>query len=83
MWLPFTINSILSLCAYALKEGPKKEKLTEWAENFQTYSMYSAILTGFVVSIVRTREPYFKYLAKKEFLEWFGILISDKDTKNS
>ena len=41
------------------------------------------MMTGFIMAIIRTREPYFKFLIKKKFLEWFGIVVSEKEIKDS
>lgn len=34
-------------------------------------------MIGFVISIVRMSEPYFKFLIKKEVCEWFGIYVPE------
>jgi len=33
------------------------------------------MFTGLVMSIIRVREPYFKFLIKQKFCSWFGILM--------
>ena len=32
---------------------------------------------------IRVSEPYFKFLIKKQFYEWFGILLDEKEISNS
>lgn len=45
--------------------------------------MFSAILTGLVMSFVRMAEPYFFFLIKQEFFSWFGILVNEKDREKA
>jgi len=42
-------------------------------------SMMTAMMTGFIMALIRSSEPYFKFLLKKQFLEYFGILLSEKE----
>lgn len=42
-------------------------------------SIYTSIFTGFFMSIIRAREPYFRFLISKEFKSWFGILMDEND----
>jgi len=46
-------------------------------------SIYSSMLTGFIMSIIRAREPYFKFLINKEVKSWFGILMDENDAQIS
>jgi hypothetical protein len=42
-------------------------------------TIYTSIFTGFFMSIIRAREPYFRFLISKQFKSWFGILIDEDD----
>lgn len=35
------------------------------------------------MSLIRIQEPYFKFLIKKQFYAFFGILMHEKDIQNS
>ena len=35
------------------------------------------------MSIIRSREPYFKFLIRREVCGWFGIPMTEDDIKNS
>lgn len=75
---------------YAAQEIKKSEdensdyqkylRIDKWMMNI---SIYSSMMTGFIMSIIRAREPYFKFLIKKEICSWFGILMDENDEKNS
>jgi hypothetical protein len=41
------------------------------------------MMTGFIMAFIRTREPYFRFLIKKKFLEYFGIILSEKEIAES
>lgn len=41
------------------------------------------MLTGTILSFIRIQEPYFKFLIKKQFKEFFGILMDEKDIHES
>ena len=45
--------------------------------------MVTAMTTGFIMAIIRSNEPYFKLLIRKQFLGWFGELLSEKEIKES
>lgn len=45
--------------------------------------MVTAMSTGLILAIIRTREPYFKFLIKKQIKEWFGILMDEKEIHKS
>ena len=46
-------------------------------------SIVAAMMTGFIMAMIRVSEPYFKFLIKKQIMEWFGILMDEKETENS
>ncbi len=35
------------------------------------------------MTIIRTREPYFKFLIKQQWMSYFGELMDEKDIANS
>jgi hypothetical protein len=41
------------------------------------------VLTGVIMTIIRTREPYFKFLIKQQWMSFFGELMDEKDIANS
>lgn len=45
--------------------------------------MITAMTTGLIMAIIRSNEPYFKLLIRKQFLGWFGELLSEKEIKES
>lgn len=49
----------------------------------QESSIYSALVTGIIISLVRINEPYFKFVIKREVWSWFGELLSEEDVKCS
>jgi hypothetical protein len=53
-----------------------------WAETFQEASVYSALLTGLFMSVIRVLEPYIAYLIKKEFSSWFGEHVQEPKKGN-
>jgi hypothetical protein len=71
--------------AQDLSKLPKEDqsKRIEEYENIDTVMMkiqiYASILTGFIMSLIRAREPYFRFLISKEFKSWFGILMDEND----
>lgn len=52
-------------------------------EYLQRISIITAMLTGTIMSLIRVQEPYFKFLIKKQFKAFFGILMDEKDIQNS
>ncbi len=46
-------------------------------------STLSTMLTGFIMSIIRIREPYMKFLIKQWFVGIFGETVSDGDEQDS
>jgi len=46
-------------------------------------SIMAAMMTGFIMAIIRVSEPYFKFLIKKQVWEWFGLILSEKEVFNS
>lgn len=40
-------------------------------------------MTGFIMAIIRSREPYFKFLIRKQVKEWFGMVMTEKEIKDS
>jgi hypothetical protein len=45
----------------------------------QNISIITAMCTGTIMSIIRIQEPYFKFLIKKQWKAFFGILMEEKD----
>lgn len=45
--------------------------------------MIASMLTGTIMTLIRIQEPYFKYLIKKQWNEFFGILLTEEDIKDS
>ena len=41
------------------------------------------MMTGFIMAMIRVREPYFKFLLKKQFKGWFGVLMDEKEINQS
>lgn len=60
-----------------------KPRLNGLEETLQTISIITAMLTGTIMSLIRIQEPYFKFLIKKQFYAYFGILMDEKDDQNS
>ena len=46
-------------------------------------SIVSAMITGFILTIIRIQEPYFKFLIKQKVFSWFGILMDERDIQHS
>ena len=46
-------------------------------------STMATMVTGFVMSIIRIREPYFKFLIVQWYRGLFGETMSEKDIENS
>lgn len=46
-------------------------------------STMATMVTGFVMSIIRIREPYFKFLIVQWYRGLFGETMSEKDIQNS
>jgi hypothetical protein len=43
-------------------------------------SIYSSLMTGFLLSMVRLFEPYILFLMKNEVCIWFGIVPASEKT---
>lgn len=41
------------------------------------------MMTGFIMAMIRVREPYFRFLLKKQFKGWFGVLMDEKEINKS
>lgn len=48
-----------------------------------TVSIITSMFTGIIMTFIRVREPYFKFLIRSEFKGWFGILLDENDIKKS
>ena len=81
MWICFFINAVYRL--YLLNFKRPKQKVVRIVEWIQTFSVISAISTGFLFSIIRFFEPYLIFIIKKEISEWFGILLEEKEDDQS
>lgn len=55
-------------------------RLDTWLLRF---SIYTSIATGFFMSIIRAQEPYFKFLIKQRWSEWFGLVVDENDKRYS
>lgn len=65
-------------------DGP--ERMKEYAKIDSTMmkiSIYACLITGFVMSVIRAQEPYFKFLIMKEVKGWFGIYVDENDKAQS
>jgi uncharacterized Tic20 family protein len=56
--------------------------LIQWAERLQEASVYSALMTGFLMSCIRLIDPYIIFLFKKEFSSWFGVVVRENRNDN-
>jgi hypothetical protein len=61
----------------------KDDKLSTVNRSMMFISTISTMLTGFVMSMIRIREPYMKFLMTKWYRGLFGELMSEKDTQVS
>lgn len=75
MWLGFMVHAYFSVYALLVKEH--SDEVDRWINNLKKIAMFQSIMIGFVISLVRISEPYFKFLIKKEVCEWFGILVQE------
>jgi len=41
------------------------------------------MMTGFIMALIRIREPYFKFLIKQKVKSYFGILMDEKEIAKS
>jgi len=46
-------------------------------------SIIVAMTTGFIMALIRSREPYFKFLIRQQFWEFFGVVLSEKELNDS
>ncbi len=93
-WVAFFVNAVYRLYIhyynYYKNNGEKavSEKvfadrnLILWAQTFQEASVYSALLTGFLMSLIRVMEPYIVFLLKREFNSWLGIHLKEPQLGN-
>ena len=83
-WVAFFVNAVYRLYInyfnYYANNGDRN--LILWAETFQDASVYSALLTGIFMSVIRVLEPYIAFLFKKEFSSWFGDLVPEPKKGN-
>ena len=83
-WVAFFVNAVYRLYInyfnYYANNGDRN--LILWAETFQDASVYSALLTGIFMSVIRVLEPYIVFLFKKEFSSWFGDLVPEPKKGN-
>lgn len=69
-----------------LEEKERIARIAQYAEIdriMMKITIYTSIFTGFLMSLIRAREPYFRFLIRKEFSSWFGILMDENDAKTS
>ena len=64
-------------------KGISNSKLESVESFLQEATVYSALLTGLVISFVRASEPYFFFVIKQEVWSWFGELLNQKEIDNS
>jgi hypothetical protein len=93
-WVAFFVNAVYRLYIhyfnYYTNNGEQAttqkvfsdKNLILWAETFQDASVYSALLTGLFMSVIRVLEPYIAFLFKKEFSSWFGDLVPEPKKGN-
>lgn len=46
----------------------------------RTAKLFSCLLSGFILSIIRAREPYFKFLIYKQIREFFGMIVEEDES---
>lgn len=46
-------------------------------------TIYTSMLTGFIMSIIRAREPYFRFLIRQQWCSFFGIDLDENDKQTS
>ena len=59
------------------------QKLESVETLLEEATVYSALCTGLVISLVRASEPYFFFVIKKEVWSWFGELLTQTEIDNS
>lgn len=67
-----------------LPEQDRDARVQEYVDIDQVMlkiTIYTSIVTGFFMSIIRAREPYFRNLVAKEFLSWFGMLPKENNSE--
>ncbi len=45
--------------------------------------MIAAMMTGFIMAVIRSREPYFKFLIRQSFMSCFGEILDEKEIEKS
>lgn len=78
MWTCFLLNAFYMVFSSWKNGGIFTEAQQNISNNLQTLSMTSALCTGFVLSFMRTREPYFNFLITQEMKQWFGYEMDEK-----
>jgi hypothetical protein len=76
MWLGSTVHAYFSV--YELTFNDHSDQVVDAIITLKKIAMFQSIMIGFVISMVRISEPYFKFLIKKEFYSWFGILVEEE-----
>lgn len=61
------------------KEIENYEDLYNLRRDLLYISLFTAMITGTIMTIIRTREPYFKFLIKQQWMAFFGELMEEKD----
>jgi hypothetical protein len=46
-------------------------------------TIYTSMMTGFIMSVIRAREPYFRFLIKQQWCSFFGIALDENDKHTS
>lgn len=77
-------------CPDIIKGTKVDDPLTETTKNncelrniLLYVSQFTAVCTGVIMTIIRTREPYFKFLIKQQWMSFFGELMDEKDISDS
>ncbi|CDW83493.1 phosphatidylinositol phosphate kinase [Stylonychia lemnae] len=80
IWTFYLAYSYFKLYNAGIQIDAEKETLMNVLQNI---SIITAMCTGTIMSLIRIQEPYFKFLIKKQFKAFFGILMEEKDIQNS
>ena len=46
-------------------------------------STISTLSIGIILTLIRLAEPYFRFLIRKRWNQWFGIWLKETDSKNN
>lgn len=79
-------NECAELISGAKTQGSNKDTTKDNCQlkNWLLYvSQTTAVCTGVIMTIIRTREPYFKYLIKSQWMSFFGEIMDEKEVNDS